>query len=88
MLSAMQETAAQLRDIDAGVAHLYLQSLMDALVDKKRTTHERSLNSVDYTADVYDHLLTRREIQEQIDSVNRFHFSPNDTKMTPKMTLK
>lgn len=74
MLSAMKEPAAQLRDIDGEVAHLYLQSLMDALVDKKRATHERSLNSVDYTADVYDELLTRTEIQEQIDSVNRFGF--------------
>jgi len=72
MLSAMKEPAAQLRDIDTEAAHLYLQSLMDALVDKKRATLERSLNTIDYTADVYDQLLTRLEIQEQIDNVNRF----------------
>lgn len=71
MIQAMGHPAAQLRDIDASLADLYLQSLIDALDEKKQSSRERSLNS-DFTADVYDELLTGKEIQYQLDSVNEF----------------
>ena len=71
MIQAMDHPAAQLRDIDASLADLYLQSLIDALDEKKQSSRERSLNS-DFTADVYDELLTGSEIQYQLDSVNEF----------------
>jgi hypothetical protein len=67
----MGHPAAQLRDIDPSLADLYLQSLIDALDEKKQSSRERSLNS-DFTADVYDELLTGSEIQYQLDSVNEF----------------
>ena len=76
MIAAMSNEAAQLRQVDAALGDLYLQSLMDALVQKKESTHERSLNE-DFSPDVYDHLLTAAEIQEQLDSVNRFYSSFN-----------
>ena len=71
MIQAMGHPAAQLRDIDPSLADLYLQSLIDALDEKKQSSRERSLNS-DFTADVYDELLTGSEIQYQLDSVNEF----------------
>lgn len=71
MTQAMGHPAAQLRDIDPSLADLYLQSLIDALDEKKQSSRERSLNS-DFTADVYDELLTGSEIQCQLDSVNEF----------------
>lgn len=71
MIQAMGHPAAQLRDIDPSLADLYLQSLIDALDEKKQSSREQSLNS-DFTADVYDELLTGSEIQYQMDSVNEF----------------
>lgn len=71
MIQAMEYHAAQLRGIDPCLADLYLQSLMDALDEKKQLAHERSLSS-DYTPDVYDELLTGEEIQCQLDSVNEY----------------
>ena len=71
MIHAMENPAAKLRHVDVCLADLYLQSLIDSLNEKKQQAAERSLNS-DYTADVYDELLTGAEIQDQIDTVNRF----------------
>lgn len=67
----MEHPAAQLYRIDQALADLYLQSLMDALEEKKGASRERSMHS-DFTADVYDELLTGEEIQYQIDCVNEF----------------
>ena len=71
MITAMEHPAAQLRDIEHSLANLYLQTLTDALNEKKQLAAERSLNS-SYTPDVYDELLTGEEIQAQIDCVNEF----------------
>lgn len=71
MVQAMEHPAAQLHDIDHSLADLYLQSLMDALEEKKAQARERSLHS-DYSADVYDELLTGKEIQAQLDCVNLY----------------
>lgn len=71
MIQAMKHPAAQLHDIDECLADLYLQSLIDALDEKKQQARDRSMNS-DYTPDVYDELLTGAEIQFQLDSVNEF----------------
>ena len=71
MIRAAEHPAAQLHNIEPALADLYLQSLIDALEEKKQLARERSLNS-DYTADVYDELLTGPEIQTQLDGVNEF----------------